>query len=145
AVPRDRRQIAGAYDRLGGGRGVAGSEDHAGLRIYRCRAIQAAQGAAGHDLETLLAVGLNVADVPRVGVEDPVEAALLTGADDGFAIGERVDVGRIGEIEIWRRRVEMEVPVVAGSALVNPDDGAGLGIEGDHGIAGVGGRRAKVV
>src|SRR5262249_58052871 len=113
-------------------------EGHAGIRVERGGGEQAAQGRAGRDLDL-------VDDVPVCGVEDVVEAALLAGADDLLPGGERVEVGRVPEIEVRRQRGEAGVPVVAGGALVDPDDVAVPGVEGDHGVAGRGGRIAVVV
>src|SRR5439155_21644576 len=99
---------------------------------------QAAERAPGGNLD-LIDHG------PGRGVKDVKETALLAGADDLFAVGEPVDVGRIAEIEVRLRRLEARVPVVLGGALVDPDDVAVPRVEGDHGVAGFGGRVAVVV
>src|SRR5262249_32713144 len=72
-----------ARGRRGAGVGVV-AEDSVGLGIDRGGGIQAAETRAGGDLQTLFATGWNVAVDERAGrrVEDPVEAALLAGADD---------------------------------------------------------------
>src|SRR5262249_2258109 len=77
---------------------------------------------------------------PGGGVHEEVDAALLADADHLGAVGQVKDLRRVGDVGVLAGgRIGGDGgPYVPGQELVAPQYGAGLRVQGQHGVAGAG-------